>query len=72
MNLIGLILKKIKTLIPYFLLITFYFFLINLERIEEQKNKYNIKYESQPIDKKSSVDDNKQIRISIPVLPYRE
>ena len=72
MKLIGLIIKNIKTLIPYFLLIALYFFFINLETIEEQKNKSKIKSESQTNEKKSSVDNIKQIRVSIPVLPYRE
>ena len=72
MKLIGFMLKKVKTLLPYFLLIALYFFFINLETIEEQKNKSNIKSESQPNEKESSLDDKKQIRISIPVIPYRE
>ena len=71
MKLIGFILKKIKTHIPYFLLIALYFFFINLETIEEQKNKSNIKSETQVNQKKTILDD-KQIRISIPVFPYRE
>ena len=72
MKLIGLIIKNIKTLIPYFLLIALYFFFINLETIEEQKNKSIIKSESRVNEKESSLDDKKQIRISIPVFPYRE
>ena len=67
-----MILKKIKNLIPYFLLIALYFFFINLETIEEQKNKSIIKSESRVNEKESSLDDKKQIRISIPVFPYRE
>tara|TARA_Y100001968_G_scaffold319079_1_gene350152 strand:- start:331 stop:549 length:219 start_codon:yes stop_codon:yes gene_type:complete len=72
MKLIGLIIKNIKTLIPYFLLITLYFFFINLETIEEQKNKSIIKSGSRVNEKESSLDDKEQIRISIPVFPYRE
>ena len=72
MKLIDLILKQIKNLLPYFLLIVLYFFFINLETIEEQKNKSIIKSESRVNEKESSLDDKKQIRISIPVFPYRE
>ena len=72
MKIIGLIIKNIKSLIPYFLLIALYFFFINLETIEEQKNKSIIKSESQLNEKESILDDKKQIRISIPVFPYKE
>ena len=72
MKLIGLILKNIKNLIPYLLLIALYFFFINLETIDEQKNKSILKSESELNEKESSKDDKKQKRISIPVFPYRE
>ena len=72
MKLIGLILKNIKNLIPYLLLIALYFFFINLERIDEQKNKSILKSESELYEKESSKDDKKQKIISIPVLPYSE
>ena len=72
MNLIGLILKNIKNLLPYFLLIVLYFFFINLETIEEQKNKSIKKTDIQLNQEKIKIDDKKQIRISIPVFPYRE
>ena len=72
MKLVALIIKNIKSLIPYLLLIALYFFFINLETIEEQKNKSIIKSLSQIKEKESYVDDKKQIRISIPVFPYRE
>ncbi len=72
MKIIGLILKNIKNHIPYLLLVALYFFFINLETIDEQKNKSIIKIKSELIEKESIVDDKKQIRISIPVFPYRE
>ncbi len=72
MKLIVLILKNIKNLLPYFLLIALYFFLINLETRERQKNKPILKNESQINDVKSGSDNKKQFRISIPVVPYRE
>ena len=68
----GLILKNIKNLIPYLLLIALYFFFINLETIDEQKNKSILKSESELNEKESSKDDKKQKIISIPVLPYSE
>ncbi len=72
MKLISLIVKNIKTLIPYFSLIALYFFFINLEALEEQKTKSIIKSESQINEKESILEDKKQVRISIPVFPYRE
>ena len=68
----GLILKNIKNLIPYLLLIALYFFFINLETIDEQKNKSILKSESELNEKESSKNDKKQKIISIPVLPYSE
>ena len=72
MNLIGLILKNIKNLLPYFLLIVMYFFFINLEELEEQNNKSIKKSDIQFNEGKTRIDDKKQIRISIPVFPYKE
>ena len=68
MKLIGLILKNIKNLLPYFLLIVLYFFFINLEELEEQKKKSDIQLNEE----ETRIDDKKQIRISIPVFPYKE
>ena len=72
MKLIGLMLKNIKNLSPYFLLIVLYFFFINLEELEEQKNKSIKKSDIQFNEEKTMIDDKKQIRISIPVFPYKE
>ena len=69
---IGLIVKNIKNLLPYFLLIVLYFFFINLETIEDQKNKPIKNSDIQLNKEKTRTDDKKQIRISIPVFPYRE
>ena len=72
MNIIVLILQKIKTLLPYFLLIALYFIFINLETREKEKNESIIKIESQLNGEESGADDKQQLRISIPVIPYRE
>ena len=72
MKLIVMLLKNIKILLPYFFLICLYFFFINLETIEEQKNKSIIKIENQLNEKKSRIHDKQQLRISIPVVPYKE
>ncbi len=69
---IVLILKNIKNLLPYFLLIGLYFFFINLETRKQEINKSIIKKESQSIEKNSNRDGKQQIRISIPVVPYRQ
>ena len=72
MKLIGMILKNIKNLLPYFLLIVLYFFFINLEELEEQNNKSIKKSDIQLNEEGTRIDDKKQIRISIPVFPYKE
>ena len=72
MKLLGLVLKNIKNLLPYFLLIALYFFFINLETIEEQKKNSIIKPDIQLNKDKTKVDDKKNVRISIPVFPYNE
>ena len=72
MKSIFLILKNIKTLLPYFLLIVLYFFFINLETREEKKNKSIIKIQSQHNESKSTVNNKNQLKISIPVIPYKE
>tara|TARA_Y100001968_G_C18691398_1_gene407049 strand:+ start:32 stop:250 length:219 start_codon:yes stop_codon:yes gene_type:complete len=72
MKLIVLILKSVKSLFPYFLLIALYFFFINLESREEQKNKSIIKNKNKFDEDKSSLEYGKQLRVPIPVVPYRQ
>ncbi len=63
--------KNIKNLLPYFILIAIYFFFINLEA---RKDKDNFRYSEK--DKKESLkqskDDETNIRIEIPVIPYKQ
>ena len=67
------IIEKIKNLIPYFILISIYFFFINLEasnkmkKNESNKNDFlNKKGQTQP--KTTTEYDNQ--RIEIPVIPF--
>ena len=69
--LINAILKNIKDLLPYLLLITIYFFFINLEAGNERNNVKMNKKETNTPTKNQSI-TNQQIRISIPVIPYNE
>ena len=71
MKSIVLLLKKIKDLLPYFLLITIYFFFINLETRKEKNNNRTIEKNNELTDNKSSIYD-KQLRIKIPVIPYEK
>jgi len=68
-NTLSVLLKEIKNLLPYFLLIAVYFYFVNLEAGKEKNNNLNSEKENILPDDKSSVDD-KQLRISIPVIPY--
>ena len=69
---IFILLKNFKNLLPYFLLIALYFFFINLETRKEKINNKNIEIEKQLVEDKSMRYDKKQIRIAIPVVPYKE
>ena len=71
MKYITEIIKNIKNLLPYLLLIAIYFILVNLEagkdknadRTNENKSKLTV---VEPIEQ------NKQQRIKIPVVPYNQ
>ena len=65
------IIKNIRSLLPYFILIAIYFFFINLEARKEQNNNFNSENENVLLDDKSSL-DKKNLRIEIPVIPYNE
>ena len=69
---IFILLKNLKNLLPYFLLIALYFFFINLETRKEKINNKIIEIEKQLVEDKSIEDDKKKLRIAIPVVPYKE
>ena len=68
---ILMILKNIKNLLPYFFLIVIYFFFVNLEANKEFTNNTKIKQQNQLPDNNLN-SEKKQLRIKIPVVPYRE
>ena len=72
MKLILLLLKHLKNILPYFLLIALYFFFINLETRKEKINNKIIEIEKQLVEDKSIGYDKKKLRIAIPVVPYKE
>ena len=63
--------KNIKNLLPYLLLIAIYFFFVNLEAGRDKETKRRNENESLLIEKKST-EQNKQQRIKIPVIPYKQ
>ena len=63
--------KYIKNLLPYLLLIAIYFFFVNLEAGKDKKTNRTNDNETKLIDEKSS-EQNKQQRIKIPVIPYKQ
>ncbi len=71
MKTISRIIKNIRNLSPYFLFIAIYFFFVNLEASKDKENNRNYQIENRLIDKKSDNDDN-NIRIKIPVIPYNK
>ena len=64
------ILKNIRNLLPYFFLISIYFFFINLEATKEKNNNRDTEYKNKTIENRSNSLD-KEMRIIIPVIPYK-
>ena len=69
MSSIYIILKNIKNLLPYLLLISIYFFFVNIEARKEKNINRIIKEEDNLTIDKSKIDNN-TTRITIPVIPY--
>ena len=63
--------KNIKNLLPYLLLIAIYFFFVNLEAGRDKETNRTNENESMLIEEKST-EQNKQQRIKIPVIPYKQ
>ena len=63
--------KNIKNLLPYLLLIAIYFFFVNLEAQKDNETNRTNENESLLIEEKST-EQNKQQRIKIPVIPYKQ
>ena len=63
--------KNIKNLLPYLLLIAIYFFFVNLEARKDNKSNTTNVNEAKLIEEKST-EKNKQQRIKIPVIPYKQ
>ena len=70
MKSIFTILKNIRNLLPYFFLISIYFFFINLEATKEKNNNRDTEYKNKTIENRSNSLD-KEMRIIIPVIPYK-
>ena len=70
MKSISIVLKNLRNLLPYFLLIAIYFFFVNLEA---RRDKDNVRYKDKEniLPNNNSSDDNKT-RISIPIIPYKQ
>ena len=65
------ILKNVRNLLPYFLLISIYFFFINLEAKKEINDIKNTEYKNKISEYKSNSVDT-EMRITIPVIPYEQ
>tara|TARA_B100000579_G_C22699236_1_gene788942 strand:+ start:781 stop:996 length:216 start_codon:yes stop_codon:yes gene_type:complete len=71
MNSITKLLKEMKNLFPYFILIAIYFFFVNLEARKENKSNINYKKENIILNDSSSTSVG-NFRMKIPVIPYNE
>ena len=68
---ISIIIKNIRNLLPYFLLIAIYFFFVNLEASKDKDNDpNNIKENIIPDHQSTNVEE--KLRIQIPVIPYNQ
>ena len=65
-----MILKNLKSILPYLTLIAIYFFFINFEARKQYKEQSNIEKIKNQSSNKSSLND-KKVRIKIPVIPYK-
>ena len=71
MSSINIILKNLKNLLPYFLLIAIYFFFVNLVTKTDKNFDKSIEKKSDLPDETSRRNNN-QIRLKIPVMPYNQ
>ena len=67
MNSLIFILKKAKSLLPYFILIATYFFIVSIEATKDENINKNIKKE---LPERVVKVKDKQLKIRIPVYPY--
>ena len=66
-----MILKNARNLLPYFVLIAIYFFFVNLEARKEKNDNRLIENQNKLTEKESILND-KQLRITIPVIPFSD
>ena len=66
-----LLMKNIRSLLPYIALITLYFFFINIEAKKNKNSKQIIKNENMLTVDETKL-DKKMLRIEIPVIPYNQ
>ena len=71
MKSILIILKNLKNVLPYFLLIAIYFFFVNLEARNEKDNVKKTGNEVTKTNTKSSINEE-ELRIKIPIIPYSQ
>ena len=71
MKSVLIILKNVRNLLPYFLLISIYFFFINLEAKKEKNYIRNTENKNKISEYKSNSIDT-EMRITIPVIPYEQ
>ena len=71
MKSISTLLQNLRNLLPYLLLIAIYFFFVNLEASKDQKDSKNFEQVNLGTDDKNSYKNN-ELRITIPVIPYKK
>ena len=69
MNTISKVIYHIRNLLPYLLLISVYFFFVNLEARKDIEENLNSEQKNNLLNK---TNENKNLRIQIPVIPYNQ
>ena len=70
MKLIISIIKNFRNVFPYFVLIGIYFFFISLEANKEYRRNVIIEKENY-MPQNKSYEEDREFRINIPVVPYK-
>ena len=71
MNSAFMIIKNIRNLLPYFLLIAIYFFFVNIEARKTHNMILNTQKEQNVEDDTPDIVE-KKMRVAIPVIPYNQ
>ena len=71
MNTLWSLLKNIRNLLPYLALVALYFFIVNIEAKKQKKIQKDIDKEN-ILQGENTKSEAKKLRVTIPVIPYKQ